>query len=228
MQPSAERASNTPPGDTNSSHLTAATPRPRSPGRWGERPAGRAAARSGPALPRLAGPPLGVRAQAPGAAGRARVRGPAPRPAPPPPSRAPRPGRGGAVVYVPSAQSEWRPHALRSTTGRLGARGAEAAKEAGLARPGSRAGAEVAVCRAGRAPSAPGGDEALRRRPALRCRTRRRGSVRARGGEPASLRRGAASAWRSDGPCRSARSPVPGEAVRPPPLLLGRRRRHGQ
>lgn len=39
---------------------------------------------------------------------------------PPPPSRAARPGRGGAVVYVQSAQSEWRPHALRSSAGWAG------------------------------------------------------------------------------------------------------------
>ncbi|CAN0549383.1 unnamed protein product [Rangifer tarandus platyrhynchus] len=54
----------------------------------------------------------------PGANARRPPPRPSPRPAPPPASRAARPGRRGAVVYVQSAQSEWRPHALRCSAGR--------------------------------------------------------------------------------------------------------------
>lgn len=79
---------------------------------------------------------------------------PAPWSAPAPPPRIALPGRGGAVVYVPSAQSEWRLYALRFSSDRLGARDAEAAEADGVARPGPSAQAEVAFRRTGLAPSA--------------------------------------------------------------------------
>lgn len=78
-------------------------------GRWG---APEAALRPG-------WPSAGARRRArrrpgPGANARRRPPRPSPRPAPPPA----RPGRRGAVVYVQSAPSEWRPHALRCSAGR--------------------------------------------------------------------------------------------------------------